>query len=680
LTLLPDINVEAEADLWLGPLVQYRGPDGIVLRKDVAAWLQEQLASDTVRLKTAGELMLDAHRHLSPVLQLEERVAYLGLYPPNERADRALEEELGRVVRTLRDPKRRSMVVWVERVIDRLPPKVQNLEPTQFLRQVVAAYSETSERTIDPETLPETLKSWAIKKKSRLKFSFQLLLTGNMLQIAGDQAEGLTDSQAVPFKIPDTDPLFIEARWIIKGKEYVVRLFPKRDEVLRVPVGPNLTLRFYDGTGVAVRPTRQEPRATCFVIQGFGRKNDFQQSKIFDLDASYEVIKEAVTAAGLSCFRADELGSQGIIGQEIYEVLLHADVVIADLSTLNANALYELGVRFALRPYATIVVAEQGTNFPFDLNHIPIITYKHLGEDISRREARRFANRLMEAIKEKMADENRVDSPVYRFLPTLRPPFDTADDISTIPSFPKTENALTPEQSQPISLLIEQARGAMGRSDFETAMGLWQQIRAKGPKDDYVVQQLALATYKRKKPTEVEALKQAKDILEPLLPYESLDPETLRLWAALHKRLYEIEGDRQTLDEAIEAMERSFNLRNDYDSGINLAFLLNVRATLSEPADAVTDFVLANRIRRHILEIVKSELEAGPETENDRYSLLATLQEAAVGLGDDEAARRWRQQAREVAAAEWVIDATQMQTDQLKALMTPSPLRYLSAL
>jgi hypothetical protein len=48
----------------------------------------------------------------------------------------------------------------------------------------------------------------------------------------------------------------------------------------------------------------------------------------------------------------------------------------------------------------------------------------------------------------------------------------------------------------------------------------------------YEVQQLALATYKSKRPSELEALERAKEILNYLWPRESLDPETLGLWAA----------------------------------------------------------------------------------------------------------------------------------------------------
>jgi hypothetical protein len=49
----------------------------------------------------------------------------------------------------------------------------------------------------------------------------------------------------------------------------------------------------------------------------------------------------------------------------IYERLLKADLVVADLSTYNVNAVFELGVRYALRPHATILVAEEQFQSPF---------------------------------------------------------------------------------------------------------------------------------------------------------------------------------------------------------------------------------------------------------------------------------------------------------------------------
>jgi hypothetical protein len=399
---------------------------------------------------------------------------------------------------------------------------------------------------------------------------------------------------------------------------------------------------------------------TCFVIQGFGKKTDFESGRTLDLDASYEVIEEAVTEAGLSCIRADEIPHAGHIEREMYEQLLRADLVIADLSTSNVNAFYELGVRFALRPRATIVVAESKITFPFDINHIPINTYEHLGSDIGRREANRFKAEMVRLIGESLSQE-RADSPVFTFLSELVP-----HEISTAqPDEPPLE-----DQGPTLRDLKRQAREAMGRSEFETAMGLWQQVKDKGPKDDYVVQQLALATYKSKNPTEVEALKQAKATLQYLWPHESLDPETLGLWAAVHKRLFELEGDRQALDEAITATERGFVLRRDYYNGINLAFLLDSRAAKASPGLAREDHAQAQSVRRRVTDICQKLLEAGEDmNKEDRYWVLATLQEAAVGLGEDDTATKWSAQAREVAAASWMIESTAEQLAKLRRLL-----------
>ena len=46
---------------------------------------------------------------------------------------------------------------------------------------------------------------------------------------------------------------------------------------------------------------------TCFVAQGFGKKTDYTDGRVLDLDASYAVIRDAVTDAGHECLRADEI-------------------------------------------------------------------------------------------------------------------------------------------------------------------------------------------------------------------------------------------------------------------------------------------------------------------------------------------------------------------------------------
>lgn len=132
-------------------------------------------------------------------------------------------------------------------------------------------------------------------------------------------------------------------------------------------------------------------KKTCFVITGFGPKTDFETGRIIDLDKTFEhLIKPVFDDLKITCFRAKEIKHSGTIDVPMYEWIYKADIVVADVSTLNANALYELGVRHALRPNTTIVISEDQTKYPFDLNHTVIFKYEHLGKDIGVTEAIRF--------------------------------------------------------------------------------------------------------------------------------------------------------------------------------------------------------------------------------------------------------------------------------------------------
>jgi len=348
---------------------------------------------------------------------------------------------------------------------------------------------------------------------------------------------------------------------------------------------------------------------TCFVITGFGEKTDFQSNpqRVLNLNKTYEyIIEPAVTEAGLSCVRADRIIHSTVIDKPMYENLLSAEVVVADLSTSNANAIYELGVRHALRPSTTIVLAENNFGFPFDLNHLSILKYEHLGRDIGFGEVLRVKNALKQKILE-LADKGEVDSPVFLFLPSLMrakattPPLDAlaAEPTATPEAVPKTDERRCAE-------LMESVRLAKARvqkpSDWLKPMAFLERLRTMQPQDSYILQQLALATYKSEIPDKLTALHEANKILAQLSPTTSADAETVGLWGAVHKGLWEIGADRAGLDHAIAAYERGFFLRNDYYNGINYAFMLDVRAALTSGDEAVADRVLACRIRRRVLE------------------------------------------------------------------------------
>ena len=314
------------------------------------------------------------------------------------------------------------------------------------------------------------------------------------------------------------------------------------------------------------------------------------------------LIKPAVVAAGLKCIRADEIVHSGLIDVPMYEQLLNADVVVADLSTSNRNAFYELGVRHALRPYTTVVIAEEQMMkaAPFDVNHISIRSYRHLGEDIGYSEVQRFTKELGSAIKTILATQPKpsTDSPVYRFIARLTPPALGTEIIEAIrgateakaliSSTTSTTDSATPAHSE----MMARVDQAQRKGDWLTAKMLLEEIREMRKartvgegrddqtlnlEDPDIIQRLALATYKYH-PTPEQAFQDARDLLNLLDPKVSNDTETLGLWGSVHKRMWEKTKNRSYLDQAIRGYERGFYLRNDYYNGINYAFLLNERA------------------------------------------------------------------------------------------------------
>jgi hypothetical protein len=103
----------------------------------------------------------------------------------------------------------------------------------------------------------------------------------------------------------------------------------------------------------------------CFVIGPIG-KDGSPERKHADL-LLHAVIKDVLEgeAFGYKVKRADEDADPGMIGDRVISDILRAELVVADLTDLNPNAFYELGIRHStLKP--TIHVAKSGTLIPFD--------------------------------------------------------------------------------------------------------------------------------------------------------------------------------------------------------------------------------------------------------------------------------------------------------------------------
>lgn len=120
-----------------------------------------------------------------------------------------------------------------------------------------------------------------------------------------------------------------------------------------------------------------EPKKTCFVampvttpdvyMEKFGDGNHFSH-------VLTHLFTPAVEEAGLTVIPPFVLGSE-LIHAEIIRNLEQADFVLCDLSGLNPNVLFELGVRTSLDRPIILVKDDLTEKAPFDLNAINTLTY-----------------------------------------------------------------------------------------------------------------------------------------------------------------------------------------------------------------------------------------------------------------------------------------------------------------
>jgi tetratricopeptide (TPR) repeat protein len=161
----------------------------------------------------------------------------------------------------------------------------------------------------------------------------------------------------------------------------------------------------------------------AFIAMPFGTKPGGDGTPI-DFNRIYaELLMPALQAAGCEVFRADDEQRAGDIRTDMFQELLVADLVLADLTLDNPNVWYELGVRHALRARGVLLVQGPRAAQPFDIYTDRKLRYrlKDGAPDPAFVAADRAALAAM-ARATLEAPSRRKVSPVYVLLDHLREP------------------------------------------------------------------------------------------------------------------------------------------------------------------------------------------------------------------------------------------------------------------
>lgn len=171
-----------------------------------------------------------------------------------------------------------------------------------------------------------------------------------------------------------------------------------------------------------INPTR-DLKDVCFVVMPFGAKavRGKKREKLVDFDFIYrEVFEPAIRAVRLPDdegggplrpFRADDAKYAGTITSDMYKHLEYSRMVLADISALNVNVFFELGIRYRARESGTVVFRQERSLPPFDIADVRAFPYRYSPvTQVSR------SRKLVTEVLTESLTRNRWDSPVMLAL------------------------------------------------------------------------------------------------------------------------------------------------------------------------------------------------------------------------------------------------------------------------
>ena len=150
----------------------------------------------------------------------------------------------------------------------------------------------------------------------------------------------------------------------------------------------------------------------CFVIMPFGSASPEQKKRF---DGVYRgIIVPAICEAGYEPIREDISATPGSIPKSIVKKLAEAEMVVADLTSINPNVFYELGIRHVFSKTGTVLIMNKGENIPFDNASYRVIQYTNELADLDD-----IHQQIVTAIKNRENNSDNPDNIVHDTYPSL---------------------------------------------------------------------------------------------------------------------------------------------------------------------------------------------------------------------------------------------------------------------
>lgn len=159
-----------------------------------------------------------------------------------------------------------------------------------------------------------------------------------------------------------------------------------------------------------IQDKKPEHKKKCFFVTPIGpADSDIRRSTDGLIKSVLEPICEELD---LDFSVAHQFSALGSITNQVITHLLEDDVVIANLTGLNPNVMYELAVRHAKR-MPVVVIAEEKTILPFDVSDQRTIFFKNDMAGVTE------LNKNLTLAIETALNDKSIDNPIYRVVQNI---------------------------------------------------------------------------------------------------------------------------------------------------------------------------------------------------------------------------------------------------------------------
>ena len=152
-------------------------------------------------------------------------------------------------------------------------------------------------------------------------------------------------------------------------------------------------------------------RKTCFIITPIGDENEPIRRHI---DGLIDECIIPILSDKYDIRVSHRIDTPGSITNQIITDIYNADLVIANLTNLNANVMYELAFRHSVKKPVIIIMQKDSGKIPFDTITERIIFYTN-----DFRGAIDLKERIKKAVEAVEGAEIKIDNPIYTALEKL---------------------------------------------------------------------------------------------------------------------------------------------------------------------------------------------------------------------------------------------------------------------